>query len=119
MALNEAASKVFLARKQRKMRKSTQSYQIGIQQITFWFTNLICENLCCLRYLRAFDTATFIKRLDSKIHINKIFKIKQTRNTLIHFKRYYKIITPQQQKADQSFSMKKAPKIPPYLTTHK
>jgi len=33
--LNEAASKVFLARKQRKMRKSTQSYQIGIQQITF------------------------------------------------------------------------------------
>jgi len=39
-----------------KMRKLTQSYQIGIQQITFYFTNLICENLCCLRYLRAFDT---------------------------------------------------------------
>jgi len=40
------------------MHKLTQSYQIGIQQITCWFTNLICENLCCLRYLRAFDTAT-------------------------------------------------------------
>jgi hypothetical protein len=43
------------------MRKSTQSYQIEIQQITFYFTNLICENLCCLRYLRAFDTATSCK----------------------------------------------------------
>ena len=40
-----------------KTHKSTQSYQIGIQQITFYFTNLICENLCCLRYLRAFETA--------------------------------------------------------------
>jgi len=40
-----------------KTHKSTQSYQIGIQQITFYFINLICENLCCLRYLRAFETA--------------------------------------------------------------
>ncbi len=40
------------------MRKLTQSYQNGIQQIISYFTNLICENLCCLRYLRAFDTAT-------------------------------------------------------------
>jgi len=31
------------------MRKLTQSYQIGIQQIIFWFTNLICD-------LRAFVT---------------------------------------------------------------
>ena len=31
------------------MRKLTQSYQLGILQIIFWFTNLICENLCCLR----------------------------------------------------------------------
>jgi hypothetical protein len=42
------------------MRKLTQSYQIGIQQITFCFTNLICENLWCLRHLRAFDAATFL-----------------------------------------------------------
>ena len=39
-------------------RKITQSYQIRIQGITFSFTNLICENLCRLRYLRAFDTTT-------------------------------------------------------------
>jgi hypothetical protein len=39
-------------------RKITQSYQIRIQGVTFSFTNLICENLCCLRYLRAFDTTT-------------------------------------------------------------
>jgi len=41
-----------------KTHKSTQSYQIGTPQITFYFTNLICENLCCLRYLRAFETAS-------------------------------------------------------------
>jgi hypothetical protein len=55
----ETASKVFLERKQRKMRKLMQSYQIEIQQTTFYFTNLICENLWCLRHLRAYDTATF------------------------------------------------------------
>ena len=48
-AQKEAVSKLFLERKQRKMRKLTQSYQLGIQQITFWFTNLICD-------LRAFVT---------------------------------------------------------------
>ena len=41
-----------------KTHKSTQSYQIGIQQMTFYFTNLICENLCCLRYLHAFETTS-------------------------------------------------------------
>jgi len=41
------------------MRKLTQSYEIEILQIIFYFTNLICENLCYLRYLRAFDTTTF------------------------------------------------------------
>jgi len=40
------------------MRKLTQLYRIEIQQIIFYFTNLICENLCCLCYLRAFDTTT-------------------------------------------------------------
>jgi len=44
------------------MRKLTQSYQIEIQTTTFYFTNLICENLCWLCYLRAFDTATLIRR---------------------------------------------------------
>ena len=41
-----------------KIHKSTQSYQIGTPQITFYFTNLICENLCCLRYLHAFETTS-------------------------------------------------------------
>ena len=38
----KAVSKVFLACKQRKMCKLTQSNEIGIQQIIFYFTNLIC-----------------------------------------------------------------------------
>jgi len=31
--------------------------------MTCYFTNLICENLCCLRYLRAFDTDDSIFQL--------------------------------------------------------
>jgi len=54
------------------MRKLTQSYRIEIQQITFYFANLLCENLC---YLRAFDTTPsfYMDELVRLIFLSPVF----------------------------------------------